>query len=97
MTVSVAGTPARAGDIVRGSLRVGSMADGSSISLPFFIAQGIAEGPVVWLQGGLHGDEYGGTAAILSFFKQLDVASLTGTIIGFPAVNTPAFNARTRR
>ena len=45
-------------------------------------------GPVVWLVGGLHGDEPGGEAVIRTLFKKLETVELIrGSLHAFPLVN----------
>ncbi len=96
MGIQIGTAVAKAGAVTRGELRVGSMADGSPIFLPIFVASGRSDGPTVWLQAGIHGEEYGGTASIINFMRTVDVDALQGTIIGVPVVNPPSFNFRSR-
>ncbi|MGG1573527.1 succinylglutamate desuccinylase/aspartoacylase family protein [Fictibacillus sp. NRS-1165] len=84
------------GEKTKGWLRVGSDTDGSPINIPVLIAAGEEDGPIVWLQGGIHGDEFGGTASIIRFIQDVDVSTLKGTVVGLPVVNLPSFKARYR-
>ncbi|PLR91594.1 succinylglutamate desuccinylase/aspartoacylase family protein [Bacillus sp. T33-2] len=84
------------GEKTRGHLLVGSDTDGSPIQIPVLIASGAEEGPVVWVQGCIHGDEYGGAASIIRFIQELDLGQLKGTVVGVPVVNLPSFKARYR-
>ncbi|WP_245410907.1 succinylglutamate desuccinylase/aspartoacylase family protein [Microvirga flavescens] len=81
---------------MRGEIRVGRMADASPINLPVLIATGRKKGPTVWLQACVHGEEYGGAAAIINFMQNVDVNELSGTIIAVPVANPPSFNFRSR-
>lgn len=96
MAIVVGTAEAKPGKLERGELRVGSMADGSPIRLPVFIASGRKDGPTVWLEGCIHGEEYGGAASIIEFMRALDPESLQGTIIGVPVANPASFNFRSR-
>ncbi|WP_211299579.1 succinylglutamate desuccinylase/aspartoacylase family protein [Pukyongiella litopenaei] len=96
MSIKVGNVEAKAGKLERGELRVGSMADGSPIELPVFIACGRKDGPIVWLEGCIHGEEYGGAASIIQFMRNLDLSTLSGTIIGIPVANPASFNFRSR-
>lgn len=87
---------ARVGAVTRGEIRVGSMADGSAINLPVLIAAGRRDGPTVWVEGCIHGEEYGGAAAIIHLMKQLDLSELRGTVVGVPVTNPPSFNIHSR-
>ncbi|WP_112324468.1 succinylglutamate desuccinylase/aspartoacylase family protein [Oceanibium sediminis] len=96
MTVTVGNVKAKPGKLERGELRVGSMADGSPIQLPVFIASGVKDGPTVWVEGCIHGEEYGGAASIIQFMRSLDIGTLSGTVIGIPVANPASFNFRSR-
>lgn len=96
MAIQVGTAVAQAGALTRGELRVGSMADGSPINLPVLIATGRADGPTVWVQGAIHGEEYGGPASIVQFMRTLDISQLRGTVVGLPVANPTAFNIRSR-
>jgi uncharacterized protein len=96
MTFEIGTAVARAGEVARGELRVGSLADGSPIVLPIFIASGRTDGPTVWLEGCIHGEEYGGAASIIEFMRTVNLDRLQGTVIGVPVANPPSFNFRSR-
>jgi uncharacterized protein len=84
------------GEKTTGHLQVCSDTDGSPIQIPILVAAGEAAGPVVWVQGGIHGDEFGGSASIVRFFQELDLNQLNGTFVGVPVVNLPSYKARYR-
>ena len=96
MGIEIGTALARAGAVVKGQLRVGSMADGSPIALPVFIASGKKDGPVAWVEGCIHGEEYGGAVSIIELMKKIDVNKLQGTVIGIPCTNPASFNFRAR-
>jgi len=96
MSVQVGTAKAKAGEVTRGELRVGSLADGSPIRLPVFIACGRKPGPRVWIEGCVHGEEYGGAAAIINFMRDIDLDALQGTVIAVPVANPASFNFRSR-
>lgn len=80
----------------KGFLQVGTDTDGSPFQIPVLTASGEKEGPTIWVQGCVHGDEYGGAASIIQFFQELDLKELIGTFVGVPVTNLPAFKARYR-
>ncbi|MED4018534.1 M14 family metallopeptidase [Sutcliffiella cohnii] len=84
------------GEKIKGFLQVSTDTDGSPIQIPILTASGREEGPTIWVQGCVHGDEYGGAASIIRFFQELDVNELRGTFIGVPVTNIPSFKARYR-
>ncbi|MGG1573529.1 succinylglutamate desuccinylase/aspartoacylase family protein [Fictibacillus sp. NRS-1165] len=84
------------GEKTRGYLPAGTDTDGSPFNLPVLVAAGVEDGPIVWVQGCIHGDEYGGAASIIRLFQELDINKLKGTFVGVPVTNLPAFKARFR-
>ncbi|GGA91206.1 succinylglutamate desuccinylase/aspartoacylase family protein [Ornithinibacillus halotolerans] len=84
------------GEKTEGYIQFGSDIDGSPFQIPVLIATGKEDGPVVWVQGCIHGDEFGGAASIIRFFQELNVDSLKGTFIGVPVVNLPSYKDRSR-
>lgn len=58
---------------------------------------GEAEGPILWLTAGIHGDEVGGTAVIHEVFERLRREPLLkGSVYAFPLVNTSGFESSSR-
>lgn len=81
---------------VTGRLPIGSAPDGTPIEAPIIIVQGSADGPVLWLHGCVHGNEYCGTYIIHEFLRGLDPAELKGAVVALPVVNPPAFQFNRR-
>ncbi len=96
MPIQCGGAESVPGEIVRGKLIAGSLLDGSLIHVPLLIAEGVKPGPTVWINACTHGEEYGGAAAITRFFQSLNLQQLSGTVVGVPVSNPPAFGARSR-
>src|SRR5688572_28711096 len=96
VTVQIGNVTSQPGAVVRGHIRVGSLADGSPINVPLLVAEGVNEGPTVWIGACVHGEEYGGAASIIRFIEGLDPQQLRGTVIGVPVSNPPSFNAKSR-
>lgn len=86
-----------AGNKGSGILRVGSMASGQPICIPVVVARGQADGPVLWLNGAVHGDEINGILASMDFLANLDCQKLRGTVIATPVSNPLALDARSKR
>ncbi|MBN2550527.1 MAG: succinylglutamate desuccinylase/aspartoacylase family protein [Anaerolineales bacterium] len=55
--------------------------------LPVIIAQGIEEGPCLWLTAGIHGPEQAGPLVIYRLITQDLVNQMRGTIVAIPALN----------
>ena len=63
----------------------------TTVSLVFI--KGKKEGPAVWLQAALHGDECDGSAALLRLIPMLEKHLLNGTVCLLPVANPTAFAA----
>ena len=78
-------------------LKIISDGMGTPISIPVMVAKGKEVGPVLGLTAAVHGDELNGIPVIQRLFKDIDVESLAGTIVGVPVVNIPSFIRKKRR
>jgi len=79
-----------------GFLEIAKNADGTGVNLPVILVNGAKKGPVLLIDGAVHGDEQEGTMGIIELTKKLDPAKLKGTLIAVPAVNTIGFHLRMR-
>jgi predicted deacylase len=79
------------------SLYVAHMADGADICLPVNVLVGASPGPRLLMVAGVHGNEYEGITAQLELWRELDPATLHGTLVMLPVANPPAFRAGQRR
>ena len=87
---------ADAGSIARGAIETGRGPDGRTREIPVLVCHGAQDGPSLWINGATHGDEPEGAFSIFQLFAQLDPAQVTGTVVGVPAMNVPAFEAGKR-
>ncbi len=55
--------------------------------LPIIIAQGLEDGPCLWLTAGIHGPEQAGPPVIYQLITQALVDQMRGTIIAVPALS----------
>ena len=62
---------------------------------PIYLAavKGKEDGPSLWLEAALHGDECDGTAALMTLMKELPARLKRGRVIVCPVVNPTAFAA----
>ncbi len=67
--------------------------EAGTFPLTCILMKGLQPGPVLWLQGGLHGDEYEGPVAVLQLWNHLNLSALAGSLILVPVVNPTAFAA----
>lgn len=95
-TIQLGNATAVAGSTAKGALDVTPMADGGMLSLPVIIANGRSEGPVLWINAALHGNEYNGVVAALRIMNELDVEQLHGAVICTPISNPLAFYSKNR-
>lgn len=86
----------KAGGSYRRALALGGRTDGTPLSLPMTIIIGPEPGPVMWLQGCLHGDEYAGARAIHRFMASLEPANMAGAVIALPVVNLSGWEMKSR-
>ena len=84
------------GTRARGYVKAVNRVDGTTLGIPVIVVAGKKDGPVLLVDGGIHGDEPEGTLAILSFARKLDPETLRGAFIGVPVMNVGAFEAMSR-
>lgn len=66
------------------------------MSVPFIVARGAKDGPVLGITAALHGNELNGIRIIHHVLRNLDLSKLSGTLLCVPIVNIPGFNAGSR-
>ncbi len=74
-----------------------SDAFGLPISIPLMVGRGSEDGPVLGITAAVHGNELNGIPVIQRLFKELEGENVSGTVIGVPVVNTPAYMNMERR
>jgi predicted deacylase len=85
------------GAITRYWLEIVKDGMGAPIHLPVIVARGKTPGKVVGLTAAVHGNELNGIPVVQRLFKEIDVKTLKGTIVGVPIVNVPSFLRKRRR
>lgn len=78
------------------SLPVGQTSHQGIIQFPVIVATGVKEGPVLWINGTVHGDELNGSYGAWKLVRELDLNKLKGTVIVTPVCNPPAFESRSK-
>jgi len=89
----VAGIAVPAGKLVRGSLDLVELPDGSRVSLPMALIHGARPGPTFYVGAAIHGDEANGVAIVARLLASLDPSALAGRLICVPVQNPLAFQA----
>ncbi len=86
-----------AGAKAAGVIEHGTYADGTQIQNAVHIVAGIEEGPTLYIQAAVHGDEVNGIEVLRRVITSLDPQQLHGVLIAVPVANGPGFVLRQRR
>lgn len=78
------------------NLNIARLPTYTSIDLPVLVYRAPADGPVLLLTGGLHGDEINGVEIIRRMIEQKMVIPQKGTVIAIPIVNIYGFIQNSR-
>ena len=96
--VAVGSASAAPGTLDRGEMPVADLPTGGTERLPVAVANGAADGPTLWLTGGVHGDEATGVAvvqdAVAAFGERLD--DLAGAVVAVPVVSPAGLRRNAR-
>lgn len=92
--IKIGGVKSQKGERVTGFLEVGKMANGCTLKIPLIIVNGKEEGPTLWLNGAVHGDEINGIVAMRKVAFDIEPSELKGSLICTPVCNPVAFQAR---
>jgi predicted deacylase len=97
MTKLQVGTAAaEAGSRADGVIPVTKRPGGEPLSIPVVVVNGAGDGPVLWIDGAIHGDEPEGPLAIHKLLAELDPRDLRGAVVAVPVHNVLAFEAQQR-
>ena len=84
------------GHVVRHAIELIELADGSKVSLPLLVINGVADGPRLYLGAAIHGDEVSGIEILARACAQVRPDNLAGTIVCVLVQNPLAFQAEHR-
>jgi predicted deacylase len=84
------------GTTARVELPVARLFIGSWLSLPVTVVNGVGDGPSLWLDAAIHGDELNGMEIIRRVLAVLDPARLAGVVYAVPVVNVFGFVQQAR-
>lgn len=73
---------------------VGTLAHQAIVKIPVIILAGKEDGPVLWINGTVHGDELNGSFAAWELIRELDQEKIKGTIVITPVCNPIALEHR---
>jgi hypothetical protein len=96
--ILINGIRIRQGQSMNIELPIAKLPTHTLIDLPIFIRSAKAEGPVVLISGGIHGDEINGVVTAKRLLEEMDksLKLLKGTLIFIPLVNIYGFLSNTR-
>lgn len=79
-----------------GRIEVSKRPGGGDLYSPVIVVNGAQDGPVLWVNGAIHGDEPEGPLAVQMLLEALDPQALRGAVVCVPVVNVSAFEAQQR-
>ncbi|GAA4817826.1 succinylglutamate desuccinylase/aspartoacylase family protein [Nocardioides caeni] len=81
----------RAGSAKEVELPITRLVTGGDVSLPVRVVHGREDGPTVWVNAAIHGDEVMGVEVIRQVMADLSPKTLRGTVVAVPVVNVLGF------
>jgi predicted deacylase len=81
----------RAGTAKEVELPITRLVTGADVSLPVRVVHGREDGPVVWVNAAIHGDEVVGIEVIRRVLGGLSPKTVRGTLVAVPIVNVLGF------
>lgn len=64
---------------------------GEPVACPVIVVKGKYQGPVLGITAALHGNELNGIPLIHKLIREIEVDSLSGTLVAIPVLNAPGF------
>ncbi len=95
-TITAGSASAAPGTVARGTIPVTALAGGTKLEIPLVVINGTKPGPVLWVDGAIHGDEPEGPLCCQLLLREVSPADLSGTLVLVPVMNVPAFEAACR-
>lgn len=87
---------AERGTKVKGKIFAGEFSTGTEVYLPVIVINGMEEGPVIWVNACVHGNELNGTLAAQKLARILEPRQMKGAVIITPVSNPLAFREKKR-
>jgi uncharacterized protein len=94
--LTVGTATAAPGTRARGVIHVTNLGGGRALEIPVIVLNGKGDGPCIWVDGAIHGDEPEGTLCCHLLDAALDPATMRGAVVLVPVLNVPAFEAAQR-
>lgn len=93
---SVGNISAAKGTKAKGKLLAGEFATGTEVYLPLVVINGESDGPVIWINACVHGNELNGTLAAQRLIRELDPKEVHGAVVITPISNPLAYREKKR-
>lgn len=87
---------AESGTKVKGKLFAGEFSTGTEVYLPVIVINGNEDGPVIWVNACVHGNELNGTLAAQKLGRILEPEQIKGAVVITPVSNPIAFREKKR-
>ncbi len=84
-------TEVKAGRRAHVELPVSRLITGAQMSMPVTVFHGAQDGPTVWINAAIHGDELNGVEIVNRVLSELDPKTMRGTLLAVPVVNVHGF------
>jgi predicted deacylase len=84
-------TEVRAGRRAHVELPVSRLITGAQMSMPVTVLHGRGDGPTIWINAAIHGDELNGVEVVNRVLSELDPKTMNGTLLAVPVVNVHGF------
>lgn len=94
--IQVGSAVAKKGERAFGKIKVGELSNRLEVFIPVMILRGNKDGPVLWMNGAVHGDELNGLLAMRKVVFELNPGELKGTIVCTPISNPMGFQGRNK-
>lgn len=94
--LQIGSAKAAPGRIGHGYLKVGELAMNAELLVPVVIVNGRQDGPVLWLNGAVHGDELNAFMATRNVWQSLEPDELAGALVCTPVCNPLAVQWRNK-
>ncbi len=91
-TIEVGDLAVHPGVLGKGRLGTFHYENGAAVHIPLMVLNGAAEGPVLWLSAGMHGQELSGIGVIWELLRdRLEATTLRGAVVAVPLMNPFSF------
>lgn len=84
-------TAVKPGKAAHVQLPVSKLITGAEIAMPVIVFHGKTDGPTVWMNAAVHGDEMNGVEIVNRVMADLDPQTMSGTLLAVPVVNVHGF------